>query len=187
MSEGHNSELHDCWEKTVLQTRSPGLFITSAKNPLVQEKIVQEVRQVIIGPSGEIDVDNIAEHITDETMDKMHYLHAALTETLRLYPGVPVDGRAAETDDILPDGYRVKKGDNVYYLSFTMGRMPYIWGDDAEEFRPERWLGDYGVFQPESPFKFVAFHAGPRICLGKRLCLPANEDCFSSSPPPFPI
>ncbi|GAB4844396.1 hypothetical protein Ancab_037760 [Ancistrocladus abbreviatus] len=51
------------------------------KNPLVKEKIVQEVRQVIIGPNGEIDVDNIVEHITDETMDKMHYLHAALTET----------------------------------------------------------------------------------------------------------
>lgn len=39
-----------------------------------------------------------------------------------------------------------------------MGRMPYIWGDDAEEFRPERWLDQNGVFQPESPFKFVAFH-----------------------------
>ncbi|GAB4844391.1 hypothetical protein Ancab_037755 [Ancistrocladus abbreviatus] len=140
---------------------------TLCKNPLVQEKIVQEARQVIIGADGEVDVDNIVEHITDETMDKMHYLHAALTETLRLYPGVPVDGRAAETDDILPDGYRVKKGDDVYYLSYTMGRMPYIWGDDAEEFCPERWLDDYGVFQPESPFKFVAFHAGPRICLGK--------------------
>ncbi|KAL7252763.1 hypothetical protein ACSBR1_007348 [Camellia fascicularis] len=36
-------------------------------------------------------------------------------------------------------------------------RMPYIWGDDAEDFRPERWLNN-GVFQPESPFKFITFH-----------------------------
>ncbi|KAK1559363.1 hypothetical protein Q3G72_013654 [Acer saccharum] len=102
----------------------------------------------------------------DEKLEQMHYLHAALTETLRLYPAVPVDGRCAEMDDILPDGFKVKKGDGVYYMAYAMGRMDYIWGDDAEEFRPERWLRN-GVFQPESPFKFVAFHAGPRICLGK--------------------
>ena len=51
----------------------------------------------------------------------------------------------------------VNKGETVYYLSYAMGRMPYIWGDDAEEFQPERWLKD-GIFQPESSFKFIAFH-----------------------------
>ncbi|KAF9618385.1 hypothetical protein IFM89_001108, partial [Coptis chinensis] len=34
-------------------------------------------------------------------------------------------------------------------------------------FRPERWLDNNGVFHIESPFKFTAFQAGPRICLGK--------------------
>lgn len=51
----------------------------------------------------------------------------------------------------------VNKGETVYYLSYAMGRMPYIWGDDAEEFQPERWLKD-GIFQPQSSFKFIAFH-----------------------------
>ena len=60
-------------------------------------------------------------------------------------------------DDILPDGHKVKKGDMVYYMAYSMGRMSYIWGEDAENFRPERWLKD-GVFQPESPFKFITFH-----------------------------
>lgn len=68
------------------------------------------------------------------------------------------DGRCAKIDDILPDGYKVKKGDGVYYLAYAMGRMEYIWGKDAKEFKPERWLEKYRVFQPESPFKFVAFH-----------------------------
>jgi hypothetical protein len=67
------------------------------------------------------------------------------------------DGRCSEMDDILPDGYRVKKGDGVYYMAYAMGRMPYIWGGDAEEFRPERWLKN-GIFQHESSFKFIAFH-----------------------------
>ncbi|PHT40602.1 CytochromeB1 [Capsicum baccatum] len=111
-------------------------------------------------------VDDFVISITEEVLEKMHYLHATLTETLRLYPAVLVDGRCADADDVLPDGFHISKGDGVYYLSYAMGRMPYIWGNDAEDFRPERWLKG-GIFQPESPFKFIAFHAGPRICLGK--------------------
>lgn len=69
----------------------------------------------------------------------------------------------AGSDDILPDGYRVSKGDSVSYLGYAMGRMTYIWGEDAEEFKPERWLKD-GVFQPESSFKFVSFHVSTLSC-----------------------
>nr|GMN30288.1 hypothetical protein TIFTF001_046415 [Ficus carica]GMN30301.1 hypothetical protein TIFTF001_046417 [Ficus carica] len=143
-------------------------FYMLCKSPLVQEKVAQEVRDVIGGKPNQnkANIDDVVAAITDATLDQMHYLHAALTETLRLYPAVPVDGRCADVDDILPDGFKVKKGDGVYYIAYAMGRMPYIWGEDAHEFRPERWLKD-GVFQPESPFKFIAFHAGPRICLGK--------------------
>lgn len=93
---------------------------------------------------------------------------------------------------MLPDGSKVKKGDGLNYLTYAMGRMTSVWGEDAEAFRPERWLDENGVFRPESPYKFTAFHvnltfflfqmkvlrhilmeicggfqAGPRICLGK--------------------
>ncbi|PRQ57681.1 putative abieta-7,13-dien-18-ol hydroxylase [Rosa chinensis] len=96
-------------------------FYMLCKHPLMQEKVAQEVRDVIGNQ---------------------------------------------EKDDILPDGFRLKKGDGINYMAYSMGRMPYIWGQDAEDFRPEIWLNN-GVFQPESTFKFVTFHAGPRICLGK--------------------
>ncbi|KAL9385567.1 hypothetical protein Peur_022577 [Populus x canadensis] len=141
-------------------------FYMLCKNPLIQEKVAQEVRDVTSSQDDVVNVEEFIANITDTTLEQMHYLHAALTETLRLYPAVPVDGRCAEVDDILPDGFRMKKGDGLYYMAYAMGRMPYIWGEDAEDFRPERWLNN-GIFQPESPFKFIAFHAGPRICLGK--------------------
>ncbi|KAL8150158.1 hypothetical protein V2J09_019966 [Rumex salicifolius] len=62
--------------------------------------------------------------------------------------------------------HAVKAGGMVTYVPYSMGRMEYNWGSDATEFKPERWLKD-GFFQNASPFKFTAFQAGPRICLGK--------------------
>ncbi|KAI4356829.1 hypothetical protein L6164_000816 [Bauhinia variegata] len=141
-------------------------FYMLCKYPLVQEKIFQEVKDITISQESKPQIEEFVANITDATLDKMHYLHAALTETLRLYPAVPIDGREVLAPDVLPDGYRLKKGDGVYYMAYAMGRMSSIWGDNAEEFQPERWLNN-GIFQPESPFKFISFHAGPRICLGK--------------------
>ena len=67
------------------------------------------------------------------------------------------DAKICFSDDTLPDGLSVRKGDMVCYQPYAMGRMKFIWGDDAEEFRPERWLDENGLFCPESPFKFTAF------------------------------
>ncbi|KAI3918108.1 hypothetical protein MKX01_041428 [Papaver californicum] len=136
------------------------------QHPDIQEKVAQETREATKAKNS-ISFEEFATMVTEEALEKMQYLHAALTETLRLYPAVPLDPKICFSDDTLPDGFDVKKGDMVAYMPYAMGRMKYIWGDDAEVFRPERWLNEEGVFQNESPFKFTAFQAGPRICLGK--------------------
>ncbi|XP_057499251.1 cytochrome P450 704C1-like [Actinidia eriantha] len=136
------------------------------KHPTIQEKIVREIQEA----TNVKEVTNFSEFaasIREEVFDKLQYLHAALTETLRLYPVVPVDAKICFSDDTLPDGFSVNKGDMVAYQAYAMGRMKFIWGDDTEEFKPERWLDENGNFRQESPFKFTAFQAGPRICLGK--------------------
>ncbi|KAL4182545.1 hypothetical protein AMTRI_Chr11g150630 [Amborella trichopoda] len=99
---------------------------------------------------------------------EMHYLHAALSESMRLYPPVQFDSKFAEKDDILPDGTVVKKGTRVTYHPYAMGRMESIWGKDCMEFNPERWL-ENGFFVPENPFKYPVFQAGLRVCLGKEM------------------
>ncbi|CAL9071363.1 unnamed protein product [Musa textilis] len=141
-------------------------FYLLCKHPSVQEKVAAEVEDATKAEGNKADMAEFAVSLSDEAIDRMQYLHAALTETLRLYPAVPEDGKNADEDDVLPDGFEVKKGDGITYMSYAMGRMTYIWGEDAEDFRPERWI-ENGRFKPESPFKFVAFHAGPRSCLGK--------------------
>ncbi|KAL1319227.1 hypothetical protein HN51_071523 [Arachis hypogaea] len=136
------------------------------KLPHVQEKIAQEVKDAT-GLSDFSKLEEFAANITEEALEKLQYLHAALTETLRLHPAVPWHTKICSSDDVWPDGFYVKKGDVVTYQPYAMGRMKSLWGDDAEEFKPERWLDIDGKFQQESPFKFTAFQAGPRVCLGK--------------------
>ncbi|MQM02122.1 hypothetical protein Taro_034886, partial [Colocasia esculenta] len=143
-------------------------FYMLCKHPSVQERVAEEVAEAVVG-DGESPSSfrEFAENITEESLAKMQYLHAALSETLRLYPAVPLDSKVCFSDDTLPDGCDVKRGEIITYQPYVMGRMTYIWGEDAEVFRPDRWLTADGIFSPESPFKFTAFQAGPRICLGK--------------------
>ncbi|XXG73329.1 hypothetical protein AAC387_Pa07g2268 [Persea americana] len=107
-----------------------------------------------------------ADLLTYDSLGRLSYLHATITETLRLYPAVPQDPKGILEDDVLPDGTTLKAGGMVTYVPYSMGRMEYIWGPDAASFKPERWFKN-GVLQSASPFKFTAFQAGPRICLGK--------------------
>jgi fatty acid omega-hydroxylase len=100
---------------------------------------------------------------------KMDYLHAALTESMRLYPPVPVDFKEALQDDVLPDGTVIRARQRVIYNAYAIGRDPSAWGHDCLEFRPERWMkGRDFAGGAESPFKYVVFNAGPRLCVGKR-------------------
>ncbi|KAK3143931.1 hypothetical protein QOZ80_4AG0306760 [Eleusine coracana subsp. coracana] len=140
---------------TTAGTMSWFLYVL-CRNERVQHRIAREVRAATTGDR-DVAMNEFVPCLTEDAISKMQYLHAALTETLRLYPGVPLDVKYCFSDDTLPDGYAVKKGDMVNYTPFPMGRMKFLWGADAEDFRPERWLDDDGLFVPESPFKFTAF------------------------------
>ncbi|KAJ7974652.1 Cytochrome P450 family protein [Quillaja saponaria] len=71
--------------------------------------------------------------------------------------------------DVLPSGHPVSQNSKVLLSLYSMGRMVDIWGEDCLEFKPERWLSDQGRILHIPSFKFAAFNAGPRTCLGKEL------------------
>ncbi|CAH2073555.1 unnamed protein product [Thlaspi arvense] len=139
------------------------------KNPEVEERIMVEICKILEQrdhqgyTEEEMDYEPV---FRPEEVKKMDYLQAALSETLRLYPSVPVDHKEVLEDDVFPDGTKLQKGEKVMYAIYAMGRMETIWGKDCLEFRPERWLRG-GRYMSESAYKFTAFNGGPRLCLGK--------------------
>ncbi|XP_027183158.1 cytochrome P450 86A22 [Coffea eugenioides] len=145
-------------------------FWLVGQNPRVEEKILVELCTVLIGTRGSDTSKWLEEPLVFEEVERLTYLKAALSETLRLYPSVPQDSKHVISDDILPDGTFVPAGSSVTYSIYAAGRLKYVWGEDSLEFRPERWISEDGQkFEPHDQFKFVAFNAGPRICLGKDL------------------
>lgn len=50
-----------------------------------------------------------------------------------------------------------------------MGRSFDIWGSDACDYRPERWLSEDGQVQHRGAAEFPVFNGGQRLCLGKKM------------------
>lgn len=138
-------------------------FWILSSRPDIEQKILTELQMIRLRTNKQVgEMYNINE------LRDMHYLQATLSETLRLYPPVPIDSKACRNDDVLPDGTIIGKNWFVAYHMYAMGRMESIWGKDYEEFLPERWL-ENGVCRTESPYRFPIFHGGSRVCLGKEM------------------
>ncbi|RLN73479.1 hypothetical protein BBO99_00009391, partial [Phytophthora kernoviae] len=141
-------------------------FYCLNQNPQVEEKIRQEIssklpnlRQGECSPS----MDDVSELV---------YVEAALKETLRLYPSVPSVSKEAVHDTVLSDGTFIAAGTLAALPMYALGRMPHVWGPDATEFKPERWIDpSTRKIISVSAYQFIAFNAGPRLCLGKNLAM----------------
>ncbi|KAG0232662.1 hypothetical protein BGW41_001752 [Actinomortierella wolfii] len=100
-----------------------------------------------------------------ENIKHLKYMKQVVNEVLRLCPPVPFNVRQSVEEDVLPDGHYVPPRTMVGYMAYVTHRMKELWGEDAEEFNPDRW-GPARIHEIR-PFMFVPFHAGPRICLGQ--------------------
>ncbi|OEL32287.1 Alkane hydroxylase MAH1 [Dichanthelium oligosanthes] len=139
-------------------TRNPSVLLTIRKElaPIASRKAAATK-----GPNAMVTFD-------PEEIKELVYLQAAVFETLRLYPPAPIERKAVLHDDIMPSGHGVRAGDTVLISLYAMARMEPVWGDDCQEYRPERWLSDDGSkLQYVPSHKFLTFSSGPRMCLGK--------------------
>ena len=140
------------------------------------DDVFQKLRTAIIDSFGPYD-PNDASRLTYVSLKNCQYLQHVLTEALRLYPVVPGNFREALKDTTLPRGggpdgqspIFIPKGSQIDYSVHVMHRLPQHWGPDAEEFKPERWLGR------KPGWEYLPFNGGPRICLGRKFYFPLNS------------
>ncbi|KAK5133601.1 hypothetical protein LTR08_007549 [Meristemomyces frigidus] len=145
------------------------VWFTLSQRPDLWTKLQAEIG----GLNGEIP--------TFEQLKELKFLKALLNESLRLYPVVPVNSRQAQVDTTLPlgggpDGSApifIKKGTGVAWSVYGMHRRKDYYGEDAEEFRPERWLDDplTGKKGLRPGWEYLPFNGGARICLGQQFAL----------------
>jgi hypothetical protein len=109
------------------------------------------------------------------------YLNAVVREAMRCHPAVAMllERYVPEGGLALPDGSLVPAGSIVGINPYIVGRNKSVWGEDAEEFRPERWLRDE-TRETEDAFQErllsmnkadLSFGGGSRSCIGKHLGL----------------
>ena len=92
-----------------------------------------------------------------------------LYEALRLYPPLVFTARQVDMTTKLGD-ITLPPGAQVTLPTIQMHHDPEIWGEDVEEFKPERFSG--GVAEAsKNQLVFFPFSWGPRICIGQNFAL----------------
>ncbi|KAJ7053504.1 cytochrome P450 [Mycena amicta] len=139
--------------------------------------ICQRLRAEVIAHVGP------ARRPTYDDIKDMKYLRAVINEALRLYPPVPFNVRDSIEATTWPSPDPNEKP--IYipahtitpYSVLLMQRSKDLWGPDADEFDPDRFLDErLKKYLLTNAFQFLPFNAGPRICLGQQFAY--NEMSF---------
>lgn len=144
-------------------------FYMLARHPRVYDKLRGIVLEEFGSPA------TTSEVLDYTALRKCEYLAFVLHEVLRLVAVIPMNERVALRDTTLPRGggddgsypIFVRKGIQILIPAYAIQHRPDIWGEDAEEFRPERWE-DHKI-----GWEWVPFGGGPRKCLGRKLFSPS--------------
>jgi len=152
------------------------IFHLLALHKDVQEKVRKEILDA--------KKENGGNDLSYDALVSLPYLDAICRETLRLYPPVPVLSRDVYRDIVLPLAVPIKgtngkeinalpipKGTRVYVSIIGSNRNPEIWGPDAYEWKPERWLNPLpdSLINARIPGVYshlLTFLGGGRSCIG---------------------
>ncbi|KAF9443231.1 cytochrome P450 [Macrolepiota fuliginosa MF-IS2] len=147
-----------------------------AEHPGVQEKLRTELR--------EAKGDNGGEELGYDQLVSLPYLDAVCRETLRVYPPVANTIRDARKDMILPLSKPIKtttgaevselvvpSGTTLFLSLLGANTNPDMWGEDAYEWKPERWLNPLPekvseAHMPGIYSHLMTFLGGSRACIG---------------------
>ncbi|KAJ6555556.1 cytochrome P450 monooxygenase [Mycena sp. CBHHK59/15] len=112
---------------------------------------------------------------TLDELNSLPYLENVIRECMRVHSPVAFTGRMAMADDQggMHDSLRIAKGQLIHIPILAVNCDKDTWGEDAAEFRPERWddLPDSVKAVPGVWAHLFTFLGGPRNCIGFRFAL----------------
>ncbi|KAL6237339.1 cytochrome P450 [Aspergillus navahoensis] len=159
------------------------VFFMLARHPSVWERLEREAQGRGQGPLPTLTQLRQMKYVR-AVLDESAHLPLLIWQSLRAPPPLPSGSHehSVRNAPYLPrgggrDGRQpvfVAKGTIVHYSVWTIHRSTEIYGDDAEKFRPERWLQPDGGSGKESVrpgWGFLPFSAGPKVCLGQQKTL----------------
>jgi cytochrome P450 len=123
-----------------------------ARHPQVQERLQQEVDQVLAGADASY-----------EALGALPYTRAVITEALRLYSPVWILPRRA-TVDVELGGHLLPAGSRIIFSPYALNRDARI-HRDPDQFDPDRWSVDYT--RTDMRATFFPFGQGIRNCIGE--------------------
>ena len=128
----------------------------------------------------ELDAARLTLPISYKSAANLPYLNAVILEACRIHPGVglPLERIVPEEGLTLPDGRFIPAGTIVGMNAWVVHGDRNVFGQDADSFRPERWLREEGESEEEFKMRLknmkdadLTFGAGNRVCLGKNVSM----------------
>ncbi|KAG8386497.1 hypothetical protein BUALT_Bualt03G0154700 [Buddleja alternifolia] len=106
---------------------------------------------------------------TFDGLNRLKTVTMILHEVLRLYPPAPVSTRAP-TKTVKLGNITLQQGISLFLLIGLIHHDPKIWGEDVNEFKPERF--SEGISSAtNNRFSYIPFSGGPRICIGQQFAM----------------
>ncbi|KAF2689030.1 pisatin demethylase [Lentithecium fluviatile CBS 122367] len=114
----------------------------------------------------------LSDPATFQEAQKLPYLQAVIYEALRVHPavGVPLTRVVGKAGAHLAGQY-FPPGTEVGVNAWVIHNNEHIFGPDASQFRPERWLSEDSAERAALERNFLSFGIGPRTCIGKNISL----------------
>ncbi|CRL05219.1 CLUMA_CG018250, isoform A [Clunio marinus] len=125
-----------------------------ALNQEIQERLRQEIEEVLSKYDGKVTYDGIME---------MKYLDMVFSETLRKYPVVDIQFRKSTKDYPIPNTHLTIPSETTIIISSQAIHHDERFWDNPNEFNPERFTEEN--IKKRHPFAYIPFSEGPRILL----------------------
>jgi len=99
--------------------------------------------------------------VQESNLPSLRYLQAVVKETLRLHPPGPLSLPHVSVEDCTVLGYEIPRGTRLLMNLWAIGRNPKSW-EDAESFKPERFMEAGFLDAKVENFEWIPFGAGRR-------------------------